>query len=54
LAGQATTDGVLSLDRGDTLKCVIDKFKEAKNEGNDNNVYIQRIRGMGESEGKGR
>jgi hypothetical protein len=47
LTGQAPIDGVLCLDREDSLKRVIDKFREVKNEDNNNNVYIQR---MGEME----
>jgi ribonuclease HI len=44
LAGQAPIDGVVCLDRGVILKRVIDKFKEAENEDNNSNVYIQRMR----------
>jgi hypothetical protein len=46
---QASMDGVLSLDREDILKCIIDKFKEDENKDNNNNVCIQRMR-----EGEGR
>ena len=54
LARQAPIDGILRLDRGDILKRVIDKFKEAENEDNNNNGYIQRMREMGVREGEGR
>jgi hypothetical protein len=54
LAGQALTDRVLCLDRGDILKRDVDNFKEAENEDNNNNVYIQRMREMGVREGEGK
>jgi hypothetical protein len=47
LAEQAPIDGVLCPDREDILKMVIDKFKEAENEDNNNNMYIKRMREMG-------
>jgi hypothetical protein len=47
-------DKHLCLNREDILKRFIDKFKEAKNEDSNNNVYIQRIREMEVREGEGR
>jgi hypothetical protein len=47
-------DAVLCLDRGGNLERVIDKLKEAENEDNNNNVYIQTMRGMGVRESEGR
>jgi hypothetical protein len=47
----APNDGVLCLDRGDMLKRVIDKFKEAENEDNNNNVHIQKNEGDGREGG---
>jgi hypothetical protein len=51
LAGQALIYGVLRLD---ILKCITDKFKEAENDNNNKNVYIQRMRELGVREGQGR
>jgi hypothetical protein len=36
------------------MKCIVDKFKEAENEDNNNNVYIQRMREWGVREAEGR
>jgi hypothetical protein len=52
LAGQAFIDGSECLDKGDILKCIIDKFKKSGKDNYKNNVYIQRMRELGVREGK--
>jgi hypothetical protein len=36
------------------LKCIVEKFKEAENEDNNNSMYIPRMREMGVRKGEGR
>ena len=52
LTEPASIYGVLRLDTRDILKLIFNKFKEAENEDNKNNVYIQRIRELRVKEGK--